>query len=247
MPRLPRVNKLKVFAKPHAFELAVATFAFLGGIANAIRAFISPDYTGFWGWSVAWLWMMCAAGVLVFTGLKTAASYIKSNDEPPDGVIGALLTIHRCMIALHRGPVNPRLRLTIFRPEGDHLEQVVNYVGDDRGGGKAGRSLNCRQGVIGAAFRAGEGREMDRPTDDWESYVEELVKVWGFRKEEAEKISPEVRSCFAFPLRENEGEPVIGVLYADAVVPGFFNRRQQFVVYLGSIAIAEFAARRYQG
>lgn len=249
-PIFPRARSafVKFFAKPHAFEFIAAWFASFGGTANAIRAFNAPEYqetiSGFW---VAWLWALAAGGGLLFTVCKVIATSLSKDDKSTDGLIGALTMLWGSMKARHRGVPNPRLRLTIFQLVGnDQLEQVLDYVGDARGGGKMGRRFNSRTGVIGNAIRTHQPVVGNRETDDFEAYVRELVRDWSYMESEARSLSKETRSMLAVPLRESDVSPVMGVLYIDSVVPGFFTRRQQIAVYYAAITIASYASEQYK-
>ena len=254
MPRtvLPRARSAltKFFLKPLAYEFIVAWFALLGGAANAIRAIAAPEAGRgeVWAVAVVILWSAAALGGFLFTLCKCLASYWATNDAT-DGLVGAVTCLHLTMEALHRDPSStpPQLRITIFHPVGkDKLEQVIDYVGDSRGGGKAGRLCNARAGVIGAAFRSREARVANRSSDDVEAYIQELVNYWSYTDEEARALSPETRSVFAVPLQESSTTALIGILFLDAVTPNFFTKRQQFAALIASSAIAKYAAVRYK-
>jgi len=151
------------------------------------------------------------------------------------------------MEAIYRGDIPPQLRVTIFHPVGnDRLEQVIDYVGDARGGGRAGRQCNARAGVIGAAFRSREARVANRSNGDDDAYIRELVDLWGYNEPEAKALSMETRSALAVPLQESSTSDLVGILFLDAVVPNFFNRRQQSAALLASSAIAKYAAFRFK-
>ena len=246
---LPRARNAltKFFLKPVAYEFIVAWFALLGGAANAIRAFATPEAGrgDHWAVAVGLLWAAAALGGFIFTLLRSLASYWAVNDAT-DGLVGAVTCLQFTMEALYRGEASPRLRITIYHPVGtEKLEQVIDYVGDSRGGGRAGRIRSARAGVIGAAYRSREARVANRSNDDLEAYVREMVNEWSYTEEEARTLSPETRSAFAVPLQESSTSPLIGILFLDAVVPNFFAKRQQAAALLASSAIARYAAVRY--
>lgn len=223
-------------------------FVFCGGLANTLRAWGSQEYADGKLSAIAalWLWGLAAGGGLVFGIGKVIASYFATDDKV-DGLVGALMCLQSALEAQSTGDEPPRLRLTIYHPIGsEELEQVIDYVGDDRSGGKAGRKRSARAGVIGSAYLQREAFASHRDNGDYAKYLEELTTQWNFSSEEARQLSPETMSACAIPLQESKESRLIGILFMDAVTPNFFTENQLLTAMAASSAIVKYAIRRYR-
>jgi hypothetical protein len=97
------------------------------------------------------------------------------------------------------------------------LRQLVDYVGDDRGGG--GRMFSSRRGIIGLAWRLQQSQHKSHAP----SYSEtDLIEKWGMTRAEA-KDTKGGRSVFlAFVIRSEAGLP-LALFYADAKETKLFD------------------------
>jgi len=97
------------------------------------------------------------------------------------------------------------------------LRQLVDYVGDDRGGG--GRMFSSRRGIIGLAWRLQQSQHKSHSP----SYSEiDLIEKWGMTRAEA-KDTKGGRSVFlVFVVRSETGLP-LALFYADAKETMLFN------------------------
>jgi hypothetical protein len=72
------------------------------------------------------------------------------------------------------------LRSTIHVPDGDDtLVQVLDYVGDQRGGATKGRRFSVSCGAIGKACRERQACGGARDTEDREAFIRELIREYG--------------------------------------------------------------------
>lgn len=105
----------------------------------------------------------------------------------------------------------------------DGLRQVTNYVPGKHGG--ANRTLSARVGVVGQAYRKGRtvveilGREDFALASVFQSHH---VEQWGYRPEEAQKLTQDRRAYLACPVRGAKGE-IIAMLYCDTRNPEAFR------------------------
>jgi hypothetical protein len=120
------------------------------------------------------------------------------------------------------------VRLTVFRVvydaqgrEPTSLEQLIEYVGGT--GGRAGRVVPVRTGLIGVCARWGQALYADREAEDIEGFRDEMVRQWGYTKEEARQLSPDRWSFFALPIQEREDGPVLAVVFLDSKEKAFFQ------------------------
>lgn len=169
------------------------------------------------------LWLTGASIVKVLHARTQDKTAQRQADH--DGLIGALYVLQAtvaesCGIL---GDVDSHLRLTVHRvvlPSGkdgkladaEEIEQVVDYVGGDGGGG--GRRFSVRSGVTGLAIRKGEPCAGLRQSDDEVAYVNELKSQWGYTDQDARKIARGRYSFMAVPIRC--GQHVVGVIYLDS-------------------------------
>ena len=164
---------------------------------------------------------------------------------------GACTHFTRFLDDCYHGDYNGHgLRLTVHKPVkgGSELEQVIEYVGDQRcGKPSAGRRFPSQSGIIGEAFRNCETVVGDRIKPDYENYVKELVGKWHYVEKEARTRNPASMSWLAIPL-VSEGEPksVAGVVYADSTLPGFFDEDKVYVAQVSCAGIARFVESRYK-
>jgi hypothetical protein len=139
---------------------------------------------------------------------------------------------------------NPRLRLTVLVPKGtDSLEQVLDYVGDNRSGQTAGRLVPRSAGIVGKALENGELFAATRRAAEERAYIEELTKQWNFSAEQARNLDRHSQSWLAAPIVGPEG--TIAVLFVDAVVPDFFDEPAVETIEEALPSIALFFGMNY--
>jgi hypothetical protein len=218
-----------------AYDIGIAVLTALVGFATA---------SNYWNQEKrAWAGVVAAAtaGAAAFgltkhvLGLKQAA--LKDSTHELEG---CLYTLH----AVLAPPEGCRLRLAVHVPIGDTLEQVTEYIGDSPKAGRIGRQYPANAGIIGKAYRERDVFVGRRISDDYEAYVQELVRSWNYTEERARKLSPGVREWMAVPFFEGPAR-VQAVLYLDATQSGFFTNQRQELVLAGVSGIAMFIGRRY--
>lgn len=148
----------------------------------------------------------------------------KTRSDGPSNLI-ACLEVARQIVLKAAGNPDAILRLTVHRriAKEHRVEQLVDYVGWV-GRSTGGRRFSDRSGVVGRAVTSGRLVTMDRPAGTrLEDYLAELQGAWGMPATEARELTGRDQFSFvAVPI--NDGTDVIGVLYADCSVPGFFER-----------------------
>jgi len=124
-----------------------------------------------------------------------------------------------------------RFRVTLHRNDvakGEH-EQCVPYVGGktlDPREAKAivGRRWPNSLGLVGLAIRSKDQPKrvaLSEKVCDVDSYVQELVDLYGYTEEQARQLQPVRLDALAIPL-QSDGQ-VIGVVYADSSDRNFFD------------------------
>jgi hypothetical protein len=159
---------------------------------------------------------------------------------------GCLHTLHAIMISDWKRATPPGLRLTIHvQINGDQIQQVLDYVGDERVKGTAGRIFSAQSGITGRTFREKAVFVASRRNAAYEPYVSELVSDWNYSEEAARKLNPATMSWLAIPLTNEKTQKVEGVVYADATERGFFTKRRITMAALASAGIGVFVSKRY--
>jgi hypothetical protein len=140
------------------------------------------------------------------------------------------------------------LRSTIHVPvkENKYLQQIVEYVGFKRTSKSAiGREFPVQSGIIGKAYREkSEYLVANRKSDNYEDYVQELVRVWNYTEQQARDLNPAAMSWMAVPLLDNE--EVIAVVFLESHKQNFFDdeEKQKLILY-ACIGLARFVTERY--
>jgi hypothetical protein len=96
------------------------------------------------------------------------------------------------------------------------LRQLVDYIGNDRGGG--GRMFSSRRGIMGLAWRLQESHHNSHA-----AYTEdELVAKWGMTRAEAKYTKAGKTVFLVFVIRSEQGLPV-ALFYADSANSKLFE------------------------
>jgi hypothetical protein len=197
-----------------------------------------------------WLCLGAAVAACLLVIVKTVVVWWhKPEKQPPHDLASSLHALQAILLA-GRVPSDPdpRLRLTIHVPvEPDKLEQVLDYVGDERGGKTAARVFSVHSGIIGRAFREKKACVGRRKNDDYVSYVRELVEDWGYTEAEARKVNPASKAWFAVPLFNHlDQQKVEGIVYLDSVDQDFFTEDKKWLIMGACAGIARYVAHKYQ-
>ena len=240
---IPSVAK-SFFSRPATWHLACDVLIAIGaaavGLTTAYR---------FWTDERA-LSVIIGSGtviVLLFTAIRAGLQYReRARKESLHDLEGCLHPLHTILVGKEQ---DAGLRITIHVPvaNGTKLQQVLDYVGHERGGRTAGRTFPVQSGVTGKAFREHDPFVASRENDDYEKYIEELVKRWNYTEADARKLNPATMAWMAIPLIDECTNTVEGVLYLDALKRDFFNPDRQVLGVLAAIGIAFFVGKRYSG
>jgi hypothetical protein len=141
---------------------------------------------------------------------------------------------------------DPRLRITVLIPidDGQDLEQVLNYVGDGRGGSTVGRVFPAQSGIAGRAFREKAPWKGTRSRTET-TYVQELVKRWQYTEADARARDQESLSWMAIPLVDENTKRVEAIVFLDAVSEDLFTGFVKDLALNACAGIALFASLRY--
>lgn len=221
------------------YDLGIAVAALIGGIISASEK--QP-------WPAAAL-IVLASVVFLLTALKLFTVWqAKEAQGGPQRLESSLYALHTILTNDVPETKDPKLRITLHIPAGDsgQLEQVVDYVGNDRAGRTAGRRFPVNAGIIGLAYRQREAAVETRQSKDTEQYVAELVRDWGYTEEQARQRDMSAMAWMAIPLVSgDDGRRVDGVVYLDAVDPKFFTPVRQNLALCACIGIARYVRRAY--
>lgn len=161
-------------------------------------------------------------------------------------LVGALEVL-RAVLAQQAGLAvadgDARLRVALHRVDGEHFEQLADYLGGSGGGGGRRWSVHC--GAVGLAIR--QRREVfgSWSGQDFDAFVAEMIRSWGFTQTQAQTLSRDRRAWLAIPLPGRNGAPV-AVVYFDSNDPDFFAPELRGLAVAGAAGITRFIAERFR-
>jgi hypothetical protein len=221
-----------------------------GGLFVAAGRFFVTDAPG-WGWFTSGMGVLG----LVVQGLKSRKLIQElQRDDSVHELQGCLQTLETILLGPDLDPERRAaagLRLTIHVPDGrGSLVQVIGYVGDQRGGSGARRTIPENVGIIGHAYREAqlipgklEVLADRRTSNDYDEYIEQMVTDYGFTADTARKLNPATMSWLAIAIPGNAN--VEGVLYCDSKLPDFFSDARKEDILHATVGIAYFVGLRY--
>jgi hypothetical protein len=216
----PRRWYERLLLRSHAYDVALALFASFGGMAGVVRAFEGPS------WVVGVLLGIASVGTLAFSISKICVDWWNSerldSTHELEGCLQVLLSLIK---ARYDEQHKSGLRATIHKPtsNGDQFIQVVEYLGDERGGRCVGRKFSSTAGVIGQCAKEKTPVAGTRGNDVFREYVDELVQNWGFTPKAAKAVNSQTKAWYGVPIINPETEEVAAVVYLDSILPGFFD------------------------
>jgi hypothetical protein len=188
---------------------------------------------------------LATIGVWISTAVKQAISLAAAQkNESIHELEGCLHTLHAVLDPDSQDPA-VTVRLAIHVPVSDTLEQVTEYIGVPPKAGRRGRRYSANAGIIGKAFRENEVLVGRRVNDDYEMYLQELVRDWNYTPEQARLLNPGVMEWMAVPFFDPDRQRVGAVLYLDASKRDFFTAERQETVLSAVNGIAVFIGKRY--
>ena len=189
------------------------------------------------------IWLSGATALrLLHSRHKDARTRDRESPTDLSGCLHVLYSIIKQRAKLSDSPADKKkLRLTIYRVDGEHLEQCVPYVGGD--GGSAGRRISIRSGVAGQVALTGKTLGAQRVNRNHADFINELVERFHFPLHEAELVMADRFSWLGVPVMGKSG--VIAVIFMDSSQTAFFA--QEFVeAAVGACAgVASFVETRY--
>lgn len=199
---------------------------------------------------VACVWLGVSSVVQIASALR--ADGRQKQFESPRDLAGCLHVLHALLQAKTRDRANGHssplvVRLTVYRVDGEELEQCIPYVGGK--GGAAGRRMSIRTGVAGLVARTVEAHAAQRTNLDWAQFEIELVKDWNFTHADIEHISRDKFSWMAVPIPGDPtatGKPTaLAVVYLDCTDATFFSAEVQELVTHACVGLASHVRERY--
>jgi len=198
------------------------------------------------------LWLLAVCVLKVFQ----AQTQDSKDDESSrhDGLTGALAVLHAHIAncgGLSSDAERRKVRVTFHRVvpplEGaEYIEQIVEYVGGSGDG--PGRTFSIRSGLTGKAIRERKAYTMERKSESFDEYKKELVKDWNYIADDVKNFTSDRFSAMAVPItsKPGNGQSVIGVVYLDSSIKGFFkNTKVRTEVLVGCMGITEYTGSRY--
>jgi hypothetical protein len=215
-------------------------------VATSIIGFSSAaNYAAQNRYTYAVLVAIATAGVSLFNivkgGLVLAAARRKESTHELEG---CLHTLHAVLDPFGFDPMLV-LRLAVHVPVKDALEQVTDYIGVPAKAGRRGRQFSANTGIIGKAYRENTVLVARRANDDYEQYIQELVREWNYTEDQARHLNPGVMEWMAVPLFDPDAAKVQAVLYLDSSRRDFLNDARQELVLSAVNGIAVFIGKRY--
>jgi hypothetical protein len=235
----PRQGLRWLATQPATYDLLITVFASTIGFSSA------ANYAGQQRYKLSAAVMAATVAVLVFASVKHMLSLAEARrKESTHELEGCLHTLHA---VLDPASVDPALilRLAIHVPAGQSLVQVTEYIGVAPKKGRRGRPFSANAGIIGKAYRENEVFIGRRMSDDYEQYVQELVREWNYTPDQARLLNPGVMEWMAVPIFDADAEKVQAILYLDSSKREFFNETRQELVLSAMNGIAIFIGKRY--
>lgn len=233
-----------IFGHAFFYDLVIAALAIVPGVVGGWK-FLADESTrdvGYFCISVA-----IVAGIVAIA--KVVALWIvKAQEQSVHSLEGCLHALHGILVANHqKGQKDPQLRLTIHVPKGEkELQQLINYVGDQRKPNTVGRVFSVHGGIIGFVYRTRKYSVARRKNENYELYVQELVDTWGYIESDARKLDIYARAWMAVPLfNQLDSNKIEGIVYLDATDSEFFTDNQEKAVLSACAGIAKFVAQCY--
>lgn len=171
----------------------------------------------------------------------------RRKEESPDDLVGCLLVLYNaiehCVDIGDLDDEKRRLRITVYRIDGETLEQCTSYVGGV--GGKPGRKMSIRTGIVGHVARTGKTYSAKRTSEDHQGFVAELVSDWHFTRAEAEQILADRQSWLAVPVFGTSDSAPIAVVFMDSSERDMFAPEIQGLIVGACGGLARYAKLRY--
>jgi len=238
IPR-PKKGLRWIFTQAPTYDILTVSFASLVGFASAANFAAQNRHRSAVAVGVA------TAVIWIATAVKQAIALTEARKKGSTHELeGCLHTLHAVLAPAAADPP-ATLRLAIHVPVGSMLEQVTEYIGVSPEAGRIGRQFSANTGIIGKAYRENQVLVARRVNDDYELYVQELVKDWNYTPEQARRLNPAVMAWMAVPFHSPERQRVDAILYLDANKRNFFSQERQEVILAAQSGIAVFVGKRY--
>jgi hypothetical protein len=238
IPRQPRGARW-LFSQSSTFDILIAGGASIVGF-SAAASYASQDRPG-----SALVVGIATVAILVSSVVKNGLGLAQARKKDSTHELeGCLYTLHAVLDPSSSHPP-VTLRLAVHVPIGEMFEQVTEYIGVSPRPGRIGRRFPANAGIIGKAYRENAVLVARRLNDDYELYLEELIRDWSFTADQARRLNPAAMEWMAVPLYDTEHGRVDAVLYLDASKRNFFTPSRQELVLLAASGIAVFIGKRY--
>ena len=238
---IPRASKgyRWLATQPSTYDLLITAGTSVIGFSSA------ANYAAQQRYKLAALVMAATVAILIFATVKHGLGLAEARKkETIHELEGCLHTLHA---VLDPTSVDPSLvlRLAVHVPVKELLEQVTEYIGVPPKQGRRGRRFSPNAGIIGKAYRENTVLVARRVNNDYELYVQELVREWNYTPDQARRLNPGAMEWMAVPLYDADADKVQAILYLDASKRDFLNDARQELVLSAVNGIALFIGKRY--
>jgi hypothetical protein len=247
---IPGKRSTRLWERKWLVELIAVVPAVIAAAFAAYNATLKPDTEALA--PILWLGI---GWLVVASLLKVLHAYSQDRDAKAQSEHGDLLSALNVLVASILAEAggteaaDNTVRATIHRvvpplDKPSQYEQITPYVGGK--GGEAFRLFSINTGIVGKVARTGEAFALARQSSDFNAYVQELTRDWGYTPAEAKQLTSDTMSSMAVPVYSKERQ-VRAVVYIDSTRKNLFTTdEQKAVVAVGVKGIAAYFERRYQ-
>jgi hypothetical protein len=238
IPR-PRKGYRWLAAQPSIYDLLITASTAVIGFSSVANYVEQRRFT------LALLVAAATVAIFILAAVKHVIGLAEARKkESIHELEGCLHTLHAVLDPTSFDP-SLVLRLAIHVPVNDALEQVTEYIGVPPRKGRRGRQFPANSGIIGKAYRENTVLVARRANDDYQLYLQELVREWNYTEDQARLLNPGAMEWMAVPIFDPDSATVQAVLFLEASKRDFFNEMRQELVLLAVSGVAIFIGKRY--
>lgn len=244
MPRTiarPGTWTTRFFAEATPYDLATAGLAGVAGIVGAWK-FFRDDQP-----AVGWLLVGCAVLACGAAVTKAVVAWRQKEAGRAPHLLETGLHVLYAELQIAQevdSEFDHGLRITVHVPiSGDRLQQVLDYVGDQRDGKRAaGRVFPANAGIVGRALQRQRAVTSRRRSHNYNAYIRDLQDEWNYSKDQAERVHPGTMAWMAVPVFDGAAGRVRAVIYLDSTDPDYFTDIRQNMAVAAATGIANYLA-----
>jgi putative methionine-R-sulfoxide reductase with GAF domain len=244
MAQIPGPKSVPFYRRKTFIEFISVVPPVIAGAITAYGNYADPTKRNF-GYLLFFGLLFLVAGSLL--RISNAREQDKAQDKSQEhqGLVGALHTLYGCVDEYRKTTAmkDAKFRATIHRVASDEeLQQLLPYIGE--GGGGANRKFSVRSGIIGRAVREKDAFAASRQNEDYEQFIEELVRVWSYTEADARALKTDRRAWMAVPIR-GERDTIAAVVFLDSNQRDFFTPEAKQLIIQACSGIASYIHQAY--